>query len=108
MCRSPSSFSHNFIPYTTKLNFFTAVNSKFCESLVHWEKIFFSPLGFDIQRDFDLETSKITLHSIRAPKRYQNEIIWSMIMTQQEFENLVHTISARTLVTVAQVRLKLN
>ena len=34
---------------------------------------FLIPLGFDIQRDSDLETSKIKHHSIRASKRYLNE-----------------------------------
>ena len=34
---------------------------------------FFSPLGFKIRRNSDLETTKIKLHSVRALKRYLNE-----------------------------------
>ena len=36
---------------------------------------FFSPLRFEIQINFDYETSKIRFHSIRASKRYLNEKI---------------------------------
>ena len=34
---------------------------------------FFSLLGLKIQRNFDLETTKIKFHSVRALKRYLNE-----------------------------------
>ena len=34
---------------------------------------FFSPLRFKVQSNFDLETTKIKLHSVRALKRHQNE-----------------------------------
>ena len=34
---------------------------------------FFSPLGFDIQRNSDHETPVIKLYSVRALKRYLNE-----------------------------------
>ena len=34
---------------------------------------FFGSLGFKIQSNFDLETTKINLHSVRALKRYLNE-----------------------------------
>ena len=34
---------------------------------------FFSPLGFKLQSNFDLETTKIKLHLVRALKRYLNE-----------------------------------
>ena len=34
---------------------------------------FFSRLGFKIQSNFDLETTEIKVHSVRALKRYLNE-----------------------------------
>ena len=34
---------------------------------------FFSPLGFKIKSNFDLETTKLKLHSVRALKQYLNE-----------------------------------
>ena len=34
---------------------------------------FLSPLGLDIERDYDPETSKIKLHMLRALRRYLNK-----------------------------------
>ena len=48
---------------------------------------FFSPLGFDVETNFDHKTQKIKLYSVRALKRYHSE------------ENLIHD---RVMATVSK------
>ena len=70
------SYSNNFILNKASLEVFSYKASELhfsnfesCKSL--GKKLFsFSPLGFEIQNDYDSETSEFKLHSFRAFQRY--------------------------------------
>ena len=78
------SNSKNFIPQILK------VVSPLGKNL-----IYFSPLGFVIQKNCDSETSEFKLHSFRAFQRYQ--IDKNPDEEQHQFFNLVHVVFKRTL-----------
>ena len=80
--KSSSSFSHSFIPNRRILEMFTYSYRQYTE--VHISNFgvviplgenldFFSPLGFDIQTNYDHKTQKIKLFSVRALKCYLDE-----------------------------------
>ena len=83
MFKSPSSSSHSFKSNTAKLEMFIHVrNQQYTDFHISTfrsrrslgrKPLFFSPLGFNVQKQSDLETPKIRLYSDRALKHYLNE-----------------------------------
>ena len=76
LLNSPTSFSHSFIPNTAKLERFTYMQYTEFGVVGPLGESFdlFSPLGFDVKTNSDHKTQKIKLYSVRALKRYLNEI----------------------------------
>ena len=60
-------------------------------------------MGFKIQSNFNLETTKIKVHLIKALKRYLNEKNLTHVEKQQQFENLVHRVFKRTVIEEVMV-----
>ena len=82
LCKIFSSFSHNFISNSKTDNFCIFVICNYQSFISQISKVagplgekfeVLSPLGFQIQRNFDLETTKVKFHSVGALKRYPNE-----------------------------------
>ena len=86
------SISKSFIPPILK------VVSPFRKYL-----IYFSPLGFVLQKNYDSETSEFKLHSFRAFRQYLTGKSQRLVEEQHQFFNLVHVVFERTLDSLLSV-----